>query len=96
VVAGTATAVSGAVAGKQAQRQQAATQQAAERQQLSDLQEQVDQLQSREVGAQLSPAAPAGGEEDLTSQLSRLGDLHRDGVLTADEFAAAKARLLGL
>ena len=40
------------------------------------------------------PAAPA--DDDLTAQLSRLGELNRSGVLTDDEFAAAKARLLGI
>lgn len=35
------------------------------------------------------PAAP-----DLTAQLSTLAELHRSGVLSDDEFAAAKARLL--
>ena len=40
------------------------------------------------------PAAPA--EDDLTAQLSRLGELNRSGVLTDAEFAAAKARLLGI
>jgi hemolysin activation/secretion protein len=43
-----------------------------------------------------APAAPAPPPaDDLPAQLQRLGDLHAAGTLTADEFAAAKARLLG-
>ena len=43
-----------------------------------------------------APAAPAAPEaDDLVTQLHRLGDLHAAGTLTDDEFAAAKARLLG-
>lgn len=39
------------------------------------------------------PAAAA--PVDVAAQLRELGDLHGSGVLTDDEFAAAKARLLG-
>ena len=38
-----------------------------------------------------TPSAPT----DITSRLSQLSELHRAGALTAEEFAAAKARLLG-
>jgi hypothetical protein len=40
-------------------------------------------------------AAPAP-EEDVISQLERLGALHAQGILTDEEFAAQKAKLLGL
>ena len=40
-----------------------------------------------------APPLPSGGGE-LAEQLSRLADLHGAGLLTDDEFAAAKARLL--
>ena len=40
-----------------------------------------------------APPPPAGGGE-LADQLSRLADLHGSGLLTDDEFAAAKARIL--
>jgi multidrug resistance efflux pump len=93
VVAATATAVSGSVASKQAQRHQAAAQQQAERQQLANLQEQVSQLQAQEVQAQMTPA---GGAEEMIGQLARLGELHQQGILSDDEFAAAKAKLLGM
>lgn len=43
-------------------------------------------------------AAPAGGEHlsahERIDDLARLGDLHRQGVLTDAEFAAEKARIL--
>jgi hypothetical protein len=39
------------------------------------------------------PAAPAGGD-DLTSKLVELKSLMDQGVLTPDEFNAAKAKLL--
>jgi hypothetical protein len=38
------------------------------------------------------PLASTGGEVD---ELSRLAQMHDSGALTADEFAAAKAQLLG-
>jgi hypothetical protein len=39
-----------------------------------------------------APAAPAA---DPIEQLRQLGELHAQGVLTDEEFAAQKARLLG-
>jgi hypothetical protein len=38
-------------------------------------------------------SAPAG--DDLTAQLQQLSQLHNAGVLSDQEFAAAKAKLLG-
>ena len=38
----------------------------------------------------------SGGGVDLADQVARLGELHRTGVLTAEEFTAAKRKLLGL
>ena len=40
------------------------------------------------------PPAPAGGD-DLVSRLQELARLKEAGVLTDEEFAAAKAKLLG-
>jgi hypothetical protein len=47
------------------------------------------------AGPSAPPAStsPAGGS--LAEQLAKLGQLRADGVLTEDEFAAAKRRLLG-
>jgi hypothetical protein len=40
-------------------------------------------------------AAPQGGGADPIAQLKELGELHAQGVLTDEEFAAQKAKLLG-
>lgn len=41
------------------------------------------------------PAAPAAPAADPIEQLKQLGALHEQGILTDEEFAAQKARLLG-
>jgi membrane protease subunit (stomatin/prohibitin family) len=40
--------------------------------------------------------APPPQEEDATAQLQNLANLHTQGVLTDEEFAAAKAKILGI
>ena len=40
------------------------------------------------------PAAPAGGPS-VADQLQQIAGLHQQGVLSDDEFAAAKAKVLG-
>jgi len=45
--------------------------------------------------AQEQYAAP-GQDEDMITQLERLGALKDQGILTEDEFAAQKAKLLGI
>lgn len=40
-------------------------------------------------------AAPAPAVADPIAQLKELGELHSSGVLTDEEFAAQKAKLLG-
>lgn len=42
------------------------------------------------------PPAPAPAEDPLTSEIERLADLRMKGLLTDEEFAAAKAKLLGI
>ena len=42
-----------------------------------------------------APAAPAGPPADYIAQLKELGELHDAGVLTDEEFAVQKSRLLG-
>jgi hypothetical protein len=37
---------------------------------------------------------PAAANTDITSQLRSLGELHQQGILTDEEFAVQKARLL--
>lgn len=41
-----------------------------------------------------TPASTAGSAPPLADRLARLGELHAAGVLTDDEFAAAKRRIL--
>ena len=41
------------------------------------------------------PEAPPAQEEDVITQLERLGALKAQGLLTEEEFAAQKAKLLG-
>jgi hypothetical protein len=81
VVAGTATAVSGRVARRQNARW-------AEEDQAA-----YDQQMAQQQAYQAQQAPPA---EDNSAQLQNLADLHRQGVLTDEEFAAAKAKLLGI
>jgi hypothetical protein len=39
--------------------------------------------------------APAAPEDETATQLARLRSLHAEGVLSDEEFAAAKQRVLG-
>jgi hypothetical protein len=98
VVAGTATAVSG---GMQRRQQDKANQQyEAQQYEAQQQQAQMDASAAQAVAAQqaaapaAAPAAPAGGV-DLVGELQKLAALREQGILTDDEFAAAKAKLLG-
>ena len=42
-----------------------------------------------------APAEPAAAADDAASEIERLASLHDSGALTDDEFAAAKANVLG-
>ena len=106
VVAGTATAVHSSMTGKkqskaQAQADTQAAQQATyeNQAQLADMQRQLDasqaaQAQPAPAPAAPAPAAPAAGDDPM-SQLSKLADLKAAGILSDEEFTAAKAKLLG-
>ncbi len=76
VVAGTATAVSGNVARRQANKYDA------------------QQAQAQAAAAPAPAAAPA--QDDSTQQLQNLAALHSQGVLSDEEFTAAKAKILGI
>lgn len=78
VVAGTATAVSGRVARRQNQRWAQQDAPPPEPQQY----------------AEPPPAAPPAPGEDRVQQLKDLAALKEQGVLTDEEFAAEKARIL--
>jgi membrane protease subunit (stomatin/prohibitin family) len=55
---------------------------------------QAQQAAAQEAPAAAPAAAPAG--DDTTAQLKKLADLHDQGVLTDEEFAASKKKLLGI
>ena len=84
VVAGTATAVSGRVNRRQ-QAKWAAQDQPAEQQSPPPPQ----------VVYEAPPATSADGSSDHITQLKELADLHTQGALTDEEFAAEKAKILG-
>ena len=43
-----------------------------------------------------APPSPAPSADSDTDELERLADLHTNGTLTDEEFAAAKAKVLGI
>ena len=92
VVAGTATAVSGAMYGHQQKKAQAEYEQ--EQYEAAQQQAQVDAAAQQAVAQAAPPPAPAGGG-DVVAELQKLGALKEQGLLSDEEFAAAKARLLG-
>jgi hypothetical protein len=60
-------------------------------------QEQYEQQQyEQEQYEQQYEQPPAAQEDDVVSQLERLGALKAQGILTEEEFAAQKAKLLGM
>ena len=80
VVAGTATAVSNRVSRRQAGRWAAQEQQ---------------QYQEPQYQAPPPPPPPAAAaDSELIAQLEKLGDLRDKGILTDEEFAQQKAKLL--
>jgi hypothetical protein len=79
VVAGTATAVSNRVSRRQANRWS----------------QQEEQQYAQQAPPPAPAPAPAAGESDTIAQLKQLAELHDQGVLTDEEFAAQKAKLLG-
>jgi hypothetical protein len=79
VIAGTATHVSNNVSRRQANKWAQ--------------QEQQQAAQQPQYAAPV--AAPAAPAADPMAQLRELGKLHAEGILTDEEFAAQKAKLLG-
>ena len=86
VVAGTATAVSGRVARRQNER-------------FADRDAQIyaerDQAYQQQMYEQQGYAQQAASPDDMVSKLEQLGKLRDDGILTEEEFAQQKARILG-
>ena len=53
------------------------------------------QEQQQQAAAAPPPAPAAAPEKDPIERLKELGQLHESGVLTDQEFAAEKAKILG-
>ena len=95
VIAGTATAVSGSMQKKSAANAAAQQQTAADDQQAMVDQaaaQAAAQVQAQQAAA--APAAPATSGDDLVSKIKELGELRDAGLLTEEEFAAQKAKVL--
>jgi Short C-terminal domain len=79
VIAGTATSVSNRVSKRQGERWAA----------------QEEQQYAQQAPPPQAAPAPAGGGSSTIDQLKELGELKAQGILTEEEFAAQKAKLLG-
>ncbi|MEV3852718.1 SHOCT domain-containing protein [Streptomyces sp. NPDC050095] len=74
----------------------AARRQQNEADQNEALQQQQRQIQDLQAQQTVPPAAaPAAPAPNLADQLTQLGQLVQQGLMTPEEFAAAKAKLLG-
>jgi hypothetical protein len=92
-IAGTATAVSGRVQRRQAEKYAGRDAQiAADRN--AAYQQQTAPAPPPQAAPPPPAAAPAAGADDLIGQLERLGALREQGILTDAEFDAQKAKLL--
>ncbi|HTU13977.1 MAG TPA: SHOCT domain-containing protein [Solirubrobacterales bacterium] len=78
VIAGTATTVSNRVSRRQGQRWA----------------EQDAQAAMQQAPPQAAAPAPAAAGADPIEQLKKLGELRDNGILTEEEFAAEKAKVL--
>ena len=102
VVAGTAGAVHHRQEQRYARQDQAAYEQQATQQQLADQQAQLDQMQQQQYAPpppQYAPpppqyAPPPAAESPMMAQLNQLAQLHTAGILSDEEFAAAKQKVL--
>jgi hypothetical protein len=82
VIAGTATAVSNRVSRRQEGRW------------AQQEQQQWEQQQQMAAQAPPQPVAAPAQQEDPMERLKQLAQLHESGVLTDEEFAGAKAKIL--
>jgi hypothetical protein len=97
VVAGTATAVSGSVSRHQQEKAAGAQEQQAyeAQQQQAAMDAAAAQAVANAQAAQAAPAAPAApAADDMMAKITQLAQLHAQGILSDEEFAAAKAKLL--
>lgn len=97
-VGGGAYMVGKSVAGRQAEQAQM---EAEQDQRISDLEQQQSYQQpppyqqAPPPPPAPAPAAPAPASSAMVDQLNQLATLHQQGVLSDDEFTAAKAKLFG-
>ena len=92
VVAGTAGAVSHHQQQKYANKAEAQQAEAAQQQAEAQSQQQVAELQQQVNSMQAQPAA--GGGSDMMAQLQQLESMQAAGLLTPEQFEAAKNKLL--
>lgn len=56
-----------------------------------------DQAAAQQQAAPAQAAPPAAaGSDDMAAELQQLADLHTQGILTDEEFAAKKQQILGI
>jgi hypothetical protein len=85
------------VAGKHMARNKAEQQQ-----QEADQDQRIGNLEDSQAGQQTTPppapAAPAApaAAPSMSDQIQQISTLHQQGVLTDEEFSAAKAKILGI
>jgi len=112
VVAGTASAVVNRGNERRDARQQAAYQDQQSQAQMSDMQAQLDQANAEKQAAaqqaaidkavdermaQQGASVPAqAGPDDTMAKLQKLADMKSQGLLSDEEFAAMKGKLLGM
>jgi hypothetical protein len=112
VVAGTASAVVNHGNQRRDARQQATYEDQQSQQQMADMQAQLDQANAEKQAAaqqaaidkavnermaQQAPAVPAQpGGDDTMAKLQKLADMKSQGLLSDQEFAAMKGKLLGI
>jgi|APCry1669189034_1035192.scaffolds.fasta_scaffold04316_4 hypothetical protein len=80
VISGTASAVGGRV----------------NRRQAAAAQQDAAQAQAAAAAAAPAPVAAAPAADDEMAQIQKLATMHSQGLLTDEEFAAAKAKALGI
>ena len=82
VIAGTATSVSNRVSRRQGER-------------WSEQEQQQAPMQAEPAPPPQAAPQPQAGESSVIDQLKELGELKAQGILTEEEFAAQKAKILG-
>jgi hypothetical protein len=95
VIAGTASAVAGGVQRRQSNKW-AAKEQEAQAQQQAIYEQGVADAQAAAAPPPAAAPAAAPAAEDPIAQIEKLGKLKEQGLLTEEEFAAQKAKILGL